>query len=541
MRARFFVAVPLVVLAAWPALPAEAQRTLTETEVVELALARSPIDELTAADAELERALGLVDGAWVNPELGYTREEAYGRNPSVLKSGRHDAAFYGALWAAISRGEIWSGRLCNRRKDGTCFDEDASITPVRGADGRITHYIAVKRDISAVRSLEEQLLHAQKMEAIGRLAGGIAHDFNNILTTINGYSEMLADAAPPDSPLAADLAEILGAGRRAAMLTRQLLLFSRRAPADPVTLDLRVPVRTLEKMLRRTVGEDIRLDIRLSAEPLWVTGDAGQLDQVIMNLAVNARDAMPGGGVLTLSAREETLVAGLVDDLEVVPAGAYVALTIADDGAGMTPEVKARIFEPFFTTKEKGKGTGLGLATVFGIVKQNGGHIRVDSAPGKGAAFTVYLPRADAPPSSSEVGPDMDASPARGDETVLVVEDQADLLRLVTRTLTAQGYRVRAFGSASTALEVVKTQTEPLHLLLTDVVMPKMSGIELAKKVLAHHPEAQILYMSGYTDGRLDELASGSAAPLLLKPFSPAVLCRRVRAALDAAAPSRPS
>jgi PAS domain S-box-containing protein len=469
---------------------------------------------------------------------GYSREEAHGRNPSFLKSGRHDAEFYSAMWKTLIGGGVWTGRFVNRRKNGTLFEEDASITPVRGEDGAVTHYIAVKRDNSPVRALEDQLFHSQKMEAIGRLAGGVAHDFNNILTTINGYSEMLADAAAPDSQTAADLAEILGAGRRAALLTRQLLTFSRRAPADPVVIDLRVIVRTMEKMLRRTLGEDVRLALDLSPEPLWVKTDPGQVDQVIMNLAVNARDAMPHGGTLTVRAHAADLKTDEVRNIEIIPAGRYAVLSVADDGEGMDASVLSRIFEPFFTTKEKGKGTGLGLATVFGIVKQNDSHITVDSAPGRGSTFTIHFPMVSQPAAPAGVPADRLPAPARGDETVLVVEDQAEVLRLVARALTPQGYRVLACRSADEAQEFVRGNKDPIHLLLTDVVMPVMGGAELAASLRAVLPDMRVLYMSGYTDGRLDGLIeSGERADLLLKPFTAEQVCRRVRDALDGAAP----
>ncbi|MBI2385335.1 MAG: PAS domain S-box protein [Elusimicrobia bacterium] len=469
---------------------------------------------------------------------GYTREELLGRNPSVVKSGRHEAPFYKAMWETLLRGEVWNGRFSNRRKDGTIFEEDSTITPVRDAGGTITHFIAVKRDVSAVKSLEEQLFHSQKMEAIGRLAGGIAHDFNNILTTINGYAEMLSDSAPPESQAAGDLAEILGAGRRAAMLTRQLLTFSRRAPADPVVLDLRASVRGMEKILRRTLGEDVRLSFDLPEDPLWVRSDPGQIDQVLMNLAVNARDAMPRGGTLTVRAHAARLESDEVRSLEVIPAGDYAVLLVGDDGAGMSGSILARIFEPFFTTKEKGKGTGLGLATVFGIVKQNKGHISVDSAPGRGSTFSIHLPPAPAPAGWTPSGAAAQPASFRGDETVLVVEDQSEVLRLVARALTPQGYRVISCGSAKEALETARAVESPIHLLLTDVVMPGMGGAELAEVLGRTRPETRVLFMSGYTDGRLDGLVEAhKKADLLLKPFTAEQLCRRVRSALDGEAP----
>ena len=376
------------------------------------------------------------------------------------------------------------------------------------------------------------------MEAIGRLAGGVAHDFNNILTTINGYAEMLADAAQPDSQAAADLGEILGAGRRAALLTRQLLTFSRRAPADPVVVDLRVVVRTMEKMLRRTLGEDVRLALDLPETALWVQTDPGQIDQVLMNLSVNARDAMAHGGTLSVKVREAAFATDEVHALEVIPAGRYAALVVQDDGSGMQPSVRARIFEPFFTTKEKGKGTGLGLSTVFGIVKQNKGYISVDSAPGRGTAFTVHLPLVAAPDNTLEPAAPKAATSLRGDETILVVEDQSEVLRLVSRALTPQGYRVIACAGAAEALKEARALESPIHLLLTDVVMPGMGGEELAEHLRQARPETKVLFMSGYTDGRLDNLSrTKEKADLLLKPFTAEQVCRRVRDALDGEPP----
>ncbi len=467
---------------------------------------------------------------------GFTREETRGRTPAILKSGRHDAGFYQEMWGVLARGDSWKGRLINRRKNGSLFEEDAMITPVRDEAGAVVHYIGVKRDISAVKSLEDQLFHSQKMEAIGRLAGGVAHDFNNILTTINGYAEMLADGAPPESPLSADLAEILGAGRRAALLTRQLLSFSRRAPADPVVADLRAPVRAMEKMLRRTLGEDVRLVLELPGEPLWVRTDPGQIEQILMNLAVNARDAMARGGTLSVRVRGAELAADEVRGLEVIPAGRYAEIVVEDDGCGMDASVLSRIFEPFFTTKEKGKGTGLGLSTVFGLVKQNQGFVSVDSAPGRGSTFAVHLPLVAAPPARPAPEPTPPPSSLRGDETVLLVEDQPEVLRMVSRVLTAQGYHVIACGGVDWALEMAQASERPIHLLLTDVVMPGMGGEELAAHVRRLSPATRVLFMSGYTDGRLDRLhESGEKVDLLLKPFTADQICRRVRDALDGA------
>jgi PAS domain S-box-containing protein len=538
LRLLFAIGLALLALAGvvgWAVLRAQREAGVAEADAERKLLA--------AAIEQADESVVITDASarilYTNPAFtrasGYSREEVQGRNPSALKSGKQGDAFYAELWRTLRSGATWSGRFINRRKDGKLFEEQATIAPVRDASGAVTHYIAVKRDVSSVRSLEQQLQQAQKMEAVGRLAGGIAHDFNNILTTISGFAEMLGMALPPESPEAADLAEIVGASRRAALLTRQLLLFSRRAQTDPAVIDLRVPMKAIEKMLRRSLGEDVRLSLDLPPEPAWVHADAGQLDQVVMNLAVNARDAMPHGGAFRLSVRETELDAPRVTVHSHVPAGRYALLTAEDDGSGIPPDVLPRIFEPFFTTKPAGKGTGLGLATVFGIVQSAGGHIDVDSAPGSGTRFSIYLPLVPAPSQEPAACPDPGSVP-RGDEDVLVVEDQSEVLRLLTRELTRLGYRVRGCATGAEALAALTGGPTPPDLLITDVVMPGMGGAELALRARALHPALRLLFVSGYTDGRLDELPRGQN-PLLLKPFSIAELARRVREALDAGAP----
>ncbi|TPW19597.1 MAG: multi-sensor hybrid histidine kinase, partial [Elusimicrobia bacterium] len=319
---------------------------------------------------------------------GYSREETVGRHTRTLKSGVHPAEFYEKLWRAISSGRTWTGRLVNKRKDGSFFEEDASIAPVKDERGAITNYVAVKKDVTKELSLETQLQQSQKLEAVGRLAGGVAHDFNNILTAILGYAQLGRQGLPPDSPLRDDLAEIEKGALRAADLTRQLLIFSRKQVIKPQVLDPSLVVNGLQKMLRRIVGEDYHLRFVSEGAGRRILADPGQLEQVVMNFVVNSRDAMPQGGEITVGVRDSLLAepAQAVDGP--IPPGAYSVVYVRDTGHGIPPSVLPRIFEPFFTTKPVGEGTGLGLSTVYGIVKQGGAYLRVESAPEAGTAMS---------------------------------------------------------------------------------------------------------------------------------------------------------
>jgi len=388
----------------------------------------------------------------------------------------------------------------------------------------------------APAALEEQLRQAQKMEAVGRLAGGVAHDFNNLLTAINGYSEVLLAELPPDAPLRPYVEEIVKASERAARLTQQLLVFSRKQPVTPEVLDLNAVIADAAGLLRRVIGEDIVLLTRLEPKLGRVYADPGQLHQVLVNLAVNARDAMPEGGRLTIETANITLEAPVPRTFGDVPPGAYVMLAVSDTGCGMDAETQAHIFEPFFTTKEAGKGTGLGLSTVYGIVQQSGGHIWVYSEPGRGAVFKIYLPRV-ADVSAPLAPPAAAAGAPGGSETVLVVEDDEQVRALMASTLRSSGYRVLEASDGIQALLVLGQHAGPLDLLVTDVVLPGMSGRDVAGHLARLRPEAAVLYVSGYPDHAVVQhgvLEAESA--LLQKPFTPQALARAVRAALDARA-----
>ena len=473
---------------------------------------------------------------YVNPAFtrttGYSREEALGQNPRILKSGRHDPTFYQQLWDTILKGQPWHGELINQRKDGTLYTEQMSIAPVRGAHGEVTHFIATKQDVTERKIMESQLQQAAKIEAVGRLAGGVAHDFNNLLTVINGYSELLLDELASDPTLSGYVKEIHGAGERAAALTRQLLAFSRRQVLAPQVLDLNVVISNLENMLRRLIGEDIVLLTLLEPSLGCVKADPGQIEQVIMNLAVNARDAMPFGGKLTIETRNADLDETYAHNHPTVKACPHVMLAVSDTGSGMTPETQEHIFEPFFTTKEKGKGTGLGLATVYGIVKQSEGSIWVYSEVGQGTVFKVYLP---AVSETEETGEQTtgETNSELGTETVLVVEDEEGVRSLVRLGLASVGYNVLETPDPESALVTCANHDGPIHLLLTDVVMPQMSGPAVAEKVMALRPDIKVLYMSGYTDDAIvHHGVLTQEMPFIQKPFSPVALRRKIREVL---------
>ncbi len=400
-------------------------------------------------------------------------------------------------------------------------------------NGQLVRVWGTQRDVTEQRHLEEQFRQAQKMEAVGQLAGGIAHDFNNLLTAILGNTQLLLRELPPGDSMRGDVEEIRKASERAASLTRQLLAYSRRQMLQPEVLDLNVVMAEMDKMLRRLIGEHIDLVAVFAPDLGRVRADPNQIEQVIVNLAVNARDAMPDGGKLTIATANVDLDETFAQaHLGSVP-GSYAMLAVTDTGVGMDATVRAHLFEPFFTTKEVGKGTGLGLATVYGIVKQSGGYISVYSEPGHGSSFKIYLPRIATPAEAPAGAPK--GGPAPGSETVLVVEDEPAVLTLSRRALEAQGYVVLAASDADAALRVVERHGGMIHLLLTDVVMPGLSGRELADRLSAQRPGIRVLYMSGYPGDAVVQhgtLPLGSA--FLQKPFSPDGLARKVRDVLDA-------
>jgi PAS domain S-box-containing protein len=506
----------------------EAEEALREAkDRLETLIASAPL-----AISSLDAA-GLVQ-TW-NPAaerlFGWTAVEVVGKPLSMVpEEGAEESA---GLQRRVLRGESLDGvELVRRKKDGTPVTVSLSAAPLRDAQGQVTGILALMEDVTDVKRLEQQFFQAQKMEAVGRLAGGVAHDFNNLLTAILGSTDLLLDSLPADHPGREEAGETRKAALRAAELTRQLLAFSRQQVLAPRVLDLNEVVVDMDRMLQRLIGEDVELRTALAADLGAVRADPGQLEQVIVNLAVNARDAMPEGGKLTIETANVALAEAYMAALAVVVPGFYVLLAVSDTGTGMDAATQARVFEPFFTTKPKGQGTGLGLATVYGIVKQSGGYIWVYSEPGRGTTFKVYLPRVDAPVESR---PDpVIAASLRGSETILLVEDQDEVRNLVRRMLEARGYHVLVGASGDDALRVAARHGGSIDLLVTDVVMPGMSGRQAALLLVPAHPKMRVLYLSGYTDEAI--VRHGMLEPgiaFLQKPFTTDTLARKVREVLD--------
>ena len=472
--------------------------------------------------------------------LGYEPQEVLGKTPFDLmppeEAERVKSAFERLLAA---QQPVVALENTNRRKDGRLVVFETSGAPFFDAAGQLVGYRGVDRDITErkqaeekMESLQEQLRQSQKMEAVGRLAGGIAHDFNNLLTVIKGYSQLSLIELEEDAPLKGNIEQIHRATDRATDLVRQLLAFSRRQILEMKVLDLNVILRSLHNMLRRVIGEDIELITVLAEDLGRIRTDPGWIEQAIMNLVVNARDAMASGGKLTIETENVDLDEAYMGSHVLVRSGGYVMLSVSDTGVGITPEIMERLFEPFFSTKEKDKGTGLGLSTVYGIVKQSGGDIRVYSEPGKGATFKIYFPRVNEPLDGLREKVSGDKL-LRGRETILLVEDEEDLRKLAAIVLERQGYRVLSARNGDEALLICEQHKDLIHLMLTDVVMPGMNGRELAKRLESSHPEAKVLYMSGYTDHSIvmhGVLVEG--VHYIQKPFTVDALAKKVREVL---------
>jgi two-component system, cell cycle sensor histidine kinase and response regulator CckA len=418
-----------------------------------------------------------------------------------------------------------------KRRDGSSVVVRLSGRPVVNREGNVVSFEVMAENVTERRALEEQLRHAQKMEAIGRLAGGVAHDFNNLLMVIIGYTELLRENLPKDGDQRGYADAVWNAGKKATLLTSQLLAFSRKQVISPRVLDLNAVLQEVDRMLPRLIGEDVQLSIVQGANLATVKADPGQMEQVIMNLCVNARDAMPRGGKLTIETDTVKIDSDTARRIGASSPGTFVMLSVTDNGAGMDAQTQSRIFEPFFTTKEKGKGTGLGLATVYGIVKQSGGYITVESELGRGSRFDVYLPAIERSADSKTpiVATEL---PSRGSETVLLVEDEDAVRSLVREVLRGRGYQVLEAQKSAEALEICNTHPGPIDLLVTDVVLPQISGRALAQQLNPARPEMKVLYISGYTDDKMLQHGIPGAA-FLQKPFSSDVLARTVRNMLD--------
>jgi len=476
---------------------------------------------------------------YVNPAFeiltGYSPEEVTGRTSSILKSGEQAPVLYREVWETIRSGNAGRSIVVNRKKNGEVYYVDESISAIRDAEGRIANFVSNGRDFTERLRLEAQLLQSQKMDAIGHLAGGIAHDFNNLLTIITSYSELALDSVAPESPAQARIQEILSAARRAADLTRQLLAFSRKQPQALRVAELNPVVSGIVKTLRRLIGEDIEL-VFIPGQALGrIRLDPVQIEQILMNLAANARDAMPQGGQCTIETSNVQVDEQYVDRKRaVIPTGRYAVLSLTDTGDGIPADHLSHVFEPFYTTKPSGKGTGLGLATVYGIVKQNQGFVWAYSEPGMGTVIKIYLPCVQDQPVALEI-PDTGAGVAvRGTETVLLVEDEEPLRRATVEFLRLRGYTVLEARDGVDALSISKNHGSTIHLAVTDVVMPHMSGGELAKALETLRPQTRVLFVSGYAGQTvLDHNVIDVENNFLQKPFTLKQLASKVRTVLD--------
>jgi two-component system, cell cycle sensor histidine kinase and response regulator CckA len=493
--------------------------------------------EQSADSVMVTNRSGIIE--YVNPAFealtGYSAAEACGNTPGILKSGEQAPEFYQAMWKTVLSGNVFRGILANRKKNGDLYYVEENICPVRDGEGRITHFIYNGRDLTDRVRLEAELRQAQKMDAVGRLAGGVAHDFNNLLTIITSYSELALDAVPQSSPLEAKLKEILQAARRAAELTRQLLAFSRKQPQALRVADLNQVITDIGKTLPRLIGEDIKFTFTRGAGLGKVRVDPVQIEQILMNLAANARDAMPRGGHLRVETSDMTLDQPYADQKKaMIPLGRYALITVSDDGPGIPAEHLPHIFEPFFTTKPLGEGTGLGLATVYGIVKQNRGFIWAYSEPGMGTVFKVYLPCVPEPDRGQEAEPAKPETVARGSETILLVEDEQAVRRATAEFLSGQGYVILEAKDGLEALELARNTASTIHLVVTDVVMPNLSGGQLATELATLRPETLLLFVSGYAGKTvLDHNVIDLETNFLQKPYTLKQLSGKIRAALD--------
>ena len=505
----------------------QAETALRQNEATLRGLFRAaPVGLTTSAERILSSVndhFCVITGRSRESLVGHDARQFYGSDEEYERAGR-------ALWDTLWQTGLNHVETRFVRPDGTARDVLLFAAPL-DPDDRAAGTVVAVEDITELKRLEAELLQAQKLESVGRLAGGVAHDFNNLLTIINCYVDLLLDELGRTGPVCGKLQEIRKAGEQAANLTRQLLAFSRRQVLQPQILNLNRVVEEMQGMLQRLIGEDLTLVTELAPQLGAVKADPGQLQQVIMNLAVNARDAMPDGGTLFIKTANAVVAQPHLEGHAEVVAGSYVRLTVSDTGQGMDKATQRQIFEPFFTTKESGKGTGLGLSTIWGIVKQSGGHIWVESEHGRGTTFTVYLPRVSEPaadrPSREEcLGP-------HGSETILLVEDQPQLRKLTTEILLELGHKVLAAANAGEALAIWDKHGAEIDLVLTDVIMPGMTGTELARRLRAARPDLNVIYMSGYIDNpvlRQIEIEAGTA--YLAKPFTPQGLAAKIRETL---------
>ncbi len=475
---------------------------------------------------------------YVNPAFerntGYPAAEAIGKKPNILKSGRHSPEYYSELWSALKSAGSWSGILINKRKDGTLFEEETIISSVSDSAGMPAYYVAVKRDVTNERRLEELLRQAQKMEAIGQLTGGIAHDFNNFLTAILGFSSLLQMKFENDKDAQSNsyLQNIISAAEKAANLTNSLLSFSRKRIINIKPAILNDIIKGMEKLLQKIITESIEFKTAFTDKGTIIMADTGQIEQVLLNLVANARDAMPKGGVVFIKTEIVHLDEKFVRTHGYGKPGAYAALSVSDTGIGMDEKIKEKIFDPFFTTKEVGKGTGLGLSIVYGIVRQHNGYIEVNSELGKGTTFNVYLPIIESTLESTEIK--KEAIPKGGKETILLAEDELEVRRLVKTVLEEFGYKVIEAVDGDDAINRFTENKDRIDIVILDVIMPKKNGRVAYNELKNIKPDIKTIFISGYTEDiikREDIFEMG--LNFISKPVSPTDLLKRIREVMD--------
>ncbi len=506
----------------------ERKRAETERRLLATAV------EQAAESVEITDSEGTI--VYVNPAFekttGFSRSEVIGKRPNILGSGRHDEAFFRGMWTTITNKQTWEGHVVNRRKDGSLFEEDVTISPVSNESGEIVNYVAVKRDLSNEALLRKQLLEAQKMEVVGALTGGIAHDFNNLLQVIHGSADIGLVGIGKDQAGYTELVEIKKAAKRAAELTQGLLTFSRRAAGKKRSLDLNAELNQIARMLQRTIPKNIAIELDLASDLRAVKADPGQLQQSAMNLALNARDAMPDGGRIVMQTANVRLEEHFCSLHPGIEPGNYVMLAIADTGCGMNEATLASIFDPFFTTKEEGKGTGLGLSIVLGIVKSHGGAVTCDSEPGRGSTFRIYLPAIKQAQGTDEEP--QSELPAGGTETILLADDEDAIRRLGERMLKKFGYSVITAADGREALRLFEEHKQRIAVVILDLVMPEMGGRECLREILRIDPAARVLIASGDgAEGQIDGALAEGARASVKKPYDAGELLQTLRRLLD--------
>jgi PAS domain S-box-containing protein len=515
----------------------ESQRELAVRKRVEEDLRKLSVAvEQNPASIVITDTSGTIE--YVNPHFtaltGYDFDEVVGQNSSMLKTGETSSEEYREMWETILAGREWHGEFHNRKKDGDLYWEQAMIAPIRDNCFEITHFIAIKEDITERKQLEGQLRHSQKMDAVGQLAGGIAHDFNNILTAIVGYASIMQLKLPENSPLKKNAEQIAATAERGASLTQGLLAFSRKQTSNPVVVDLNEIIQRVHQLLLRLISEDIRLEINLVAQSLAIMADSGQLEQVLMNLSTNARDALPQGGSLVISTQSVIVDNDFVLTRGFGRPGNYALLTVTDSGEGMDSDTVKHIFEPFYTTKELGKGTGLGLSIVYGIIKKHGGYILCHSTVGFGTIFQIFLPLLDAAPAAAEEYVPEQVQEVQGGDCILLAEDNETTRMLGREILEEFGYSVIQAVDGKDALKKFREHKARINLIILDVIMPKMNGREVYDAVQKISPNMPILFCSGYakdvvvSQGGLEE-----GMNYLPKPFTPKELLMKIREVLD--------